>query len=78
MLKPGGYLAIADLCTEDGSFHGDGFHGHRGFDPAALAAILEKIGFSGIKHNKVYIIDKKITENKNMNFDVFLMTATRS
>ena len=78
LLKPGGYLAIADLYTEDGSFHGDGFHGHRGSDPAILAAMLEKIGFSKIKHNKVYVIDKKITENKNMSFEVFLMTATRS
>lgn len=78
LLKPGGHLAIADLYTEDGSFHGDGFHGHRGFDPAILAAMLENYGFSGIKHNKVYVIDKKITENNNKNFDVFLMTATRS
>ena len=78
LLKPGGYLAIADLYTEDGSFHGDGFHGHRGFDPASLEAMLARQGFGGIKHNKVYVIDKKISENRNKNFDVFLMTATRS
>ena len=33
MLLPGGFLAIADLFTEDGSFHGEGFDGHKGFDP---------------------------------------------
>lgn len=78
MLNPGGYLAIADLYREDGSFHGDGFHGHKGFDPAALAAMLEKNGFSGIKHKKVYEIDKKISENRSKSFDIFLMTAIRS
>ena len=31
LLNPNGYLAIADLYEEDGSFHGDGFTGHRGF-----------------------------------------------
>lgn len=78
MLNPGGYLAIADLYREDGSFHGDGFHGHKGFDPAALAEMLEKNGFSGIKHKKVYEIDKKISENRSKSFDIFLMTAIRS
>ena len=33
LLNPGGYLAIADLYSEDGSFHGEGFSGHMGFDP---------------------------------------------
>lgn len=78
MLNPGGYLAIADLYREDGSFHGDGFKGHKGFDPASLAAILDKYGFSRINHNKVYVIDKKTAENRSRNFDVFLMTATRT
>ena len=33
MLNAGGFLAIADLYKEDGSFHGEGFSGHNGFDP---------------------------------------------
>ena len=32
MLNIGGYLAIADLYTEDGSFHGPGANVHLGFD----------------------------------------------
>jgi 2-polyprenyl-3-methyl-5-hydroxy-6-metoxy-1,4-benzoquinol methylase len=78
LLKPGGHLAIADLYSEDGSFHGEDFHGHKGFDPASLATILEKYGFSRPKHNKVYIINKKISETESRDFDIFLMTATRS
>jgi len=35
MLAPGGYIALADLVTEDGSFHGDMTSvQHLGFDPA--------------------------------------------
>ena len=32
LLNPDGHLAIADLYTEDGSFHGKEFTGHKGFD----------------------------------------------
>ncbi len=78
LLNPGGYLAIADLYSEDGSFHGEGFHGHPGFNPKSLSALLEKCGFTGLSHRKVYVIDKVISENNRKTFDVFLMTAVRS
>lgn len=78
LLNPGGYLAIADLYSEDGSFHGEGFHGHMGFDPGSLSAMLGKYGFTGMEHHKVYVIDKKISEDRSKKFDVFLITATRT
>jgi predicted TPR repeat methyltransferase len=78
LLNPGGYLAVADLYSEDGSFHGEGFHGHLGFNPESLSALLEKCGFTGLSHRKVYVIDKVISENRRKTFDVFLMTAVRS
>ena len=77
MLISGGYLAIADLYREDGSFHGDGFTGHKGFDPEELTALLEKHGFSDIEHRTVYVIDKFVEENSRKKFGVFLMTAVR-
>jgi len=76
MLNPGGHLAIADLYTEDGSFHGEGFTGHRGFDTATLSALLEKYGFSNVSHQKVYVIDKITADNSRKQFEVFLLTAT--
>ena len=76
LLNPGGYLAIADLYGEDGSFHGEGFNGHLGFDPVKLSELLANSGFTGISHRKVYVIDKKISESISKKFDVFLMTAT--
>jgi ubiquinone/menaquinone biosynthesis C-methylase UbiE len=76
LLNPGGYLAIADLYSEDGSFHGGGFTGHRGFDPGQLSALLQKTGYSGISHRKVYVIDRAVSENRREKYDVFLLTAS--
>ena len=77
LLNPGGYLAIADLYTEDGSFHGPGFSGHKGFDPDALSGMLAETGFTGINHGKVYVISKQTPDDLTKKFDVFLMTAHR-
>lgn len=46
MVRPGGYVCIADLDTEDGSFHGADFKGHRGFARAALKARAEAAGLT--------------------------------
>ncbi len=43
IINPGGYLAIADLYPEDGSFHGEGFAGHKGFDIDTLADRVKRI-----------------------------------
>ena len=75
LLNPGGYLAIADLYSEDGSFHGPDFTGHKGFDIAELSGILGKHGFINISSVKCYVIDKKISDTLTKQFDVFLMTA---
>jgi tRNA (cmo5U34)-methyltransferase len=77
MLSPGGYLAIADLYSEDGSFHGEGFDGHKGFDPDDLAAILKKKQFNNISHKECFVISRAITESETSNFPVFLITARR-
>lgn len=77
LLNPGGYLAIADLYEEDGSFHGEGFTGHMGFDPDNLAEILKKNRFNGISYRSCFIIDRKISETENKQFDIFLLTANR-
>ena len=76
LLNPGGYIAIADLYEEDGSFHDGTFNGHRGFDPEKLSLLLRETGFSGITVRKCYVIDRKISETENKQFDVFLLTAS--
>jgi tRNA (cmo5U34)-methyltransferase len=77
IIKPGGYLAIADLYAEDGSFHGDGFTGHSGFDTDVLADRLREHGFGNIFSKKCFVINKKISESVSRQFDVFLLIAFR-
>lgn len=75
LLNPGGYLAIADLYAEDGSFHGEDFHGHKGFDPDNLSEILKINNFTGISYKECFLINRKISESETKDFPVFLLIA---
>jgi hypothetical protein len=77
MLYPGGFLAIADLYREDGSFHGNGFHGHKGFDPDEFEGLLQKHGFREIMTSHCYTIHKTIQANEEREFPVFLITGVK-
>jgi 2-polyprenyl-3-methyl-5-hydroxy-6-metoxy-1,4-benzoquinol methylase len=77
LLNHGSYLAIADLVEEDGSFHGDGFTGHKGFNMDSLSDILKKNRFSDILHKTCFVIDRKISETESKQFEVFIMTAKK-
>jgi predicted TPR repeat methyltransferase len=72
LLAPGGHLCVADLEEENGSFHGEGFHGHRGFRRADLDALLVDAGFTGVAFRSCGHIDRDGTA-----FPVFLATALR-
>jgi tRNA (cmo5U34)-methyltransferase len=78
LLNPNGYLAIADLYEEDGSFHGDGFTGHRGFSINFLSDILRNSHFQHISHKTCFVIDRKISETELKQFEVFIMVAKRN
>lgn len=73
LVNPGGFLAIADLYEEDGSFHGEGFTGHKGFNVDNLSDIMRKNGFTGISNRTCFTIDRKISESETQKFDVFLL-----
>ncbi len=77
LLNPGGFIAIADLYAEDGSFHGEGFVGRRGFDIEKLSAQLGKVGFSNISERQCFVINRKISDTETKEFGVFLLTAKR-
>ena len=73
LLSVGGYLAIAELVSEDGSFHGDGGDAHhRGFDPDDLAARLELRGIGSTAHEEVFLV-----ERDTGSYPVFLLTGRR-
>lgn len=73
LLAPGGHLCVVDLVAEDGSFHGEGFEGHRGFEQGPLTAQLEDAGFTGITYEICHHL-----ERDGVSYPIFLVTGTRT
>ena len=76
LLVPGGRIALADLDTEDGSFHSadaEGIH-HRGFDRAAVAKLAESVGFVEVATRTATVIDE---DAEGGGFPVFLLIGRR-
>lgn len=69
-----GYLCVADLDSEDGSFHGPNFTGHKGFDRTELKDKLLQTGFNSVKFTTVFEIVKG---EKPTRYPVFLMVARK-
>jgi len=78
MLTKNGFLCIADLVKEDGSFHAhvSGFDGHNGFDKDELTSILLKNGFT-VVHYKVFFEIEKESEKGTKKYPLFLMIAKK-
>jgi 2-polyprenyl-3-methyl-5-hydroxy-6-metoxy-1,4-benzoquinol methylase len=73
-LKPNGKIALADLDSEDGSFHPEDVEGvyHHGFDQDALKTILEQNGFVDIEFVTAHTVNKEGKE-----YTIFLVTAMK-
>lgn len=76
MLKPDGILFIADLYSEDGTFHDDDFQGHHGFDINKLTKHLHKASFIQITHEKAFVVEK-IKHDMVRHYDGFLLMAKK-
>jgi ubiquinone/menaquinone biosynthesis C-methylase UbiE len=77
LLVSKGYLLVADLDKEDGSFHTDGTTDvHPGFNRDELQKIVEDSGFTNVTFSTAYEIKKQIG-NEEKTFPVFLMTAQK-
>lgn len=74
-LVPGGFVALADLDHEDGTFHPPGIEGvfHLGFERSALAERLLAAGFVDPTFETAVTLEKE-----GRDYPVFLLTATRS
>ena len=72
-IKEGGFIAIADLEEEDGTFHSDneGVH-HFGFHAERLREVVQKSGFKDIVIENINTINKP-----HKDFGVFLLTAKK-
>lgn len=77
LLLPGGILSVADLDSEDGSFHSDntGVY-HFGFDRSKLMELMRQAGFTGIKDTTAATMERDMEEGKR-EFPVFLITGKR-
>jgi ubiquinone/menaquinone biosynthesis C-methylase UbiE len=79
LLKKDGFLCIADLVEEDGTFHTNhpDFNGHNGFNKEALNKILISNGFK-IKHYSVcFEIEKKLATGIKK-YPLFLMVCQKN
>ncbi|MBI5351435.1 MAG: class I SAM-dependent methyltransferase [Chloroflexi bacterium] len=77
LLEPNGYLLIADLDKEDGSFHTDGTTDvHKGFEHTELKKWVEDAGFGNVVFSTAFEIRKNIND-KEKAFPVFLMSAQK-
>jgi hypothetical protein len=72
-LAPGGWLAIADLESEDGSFHAEPVP-HHGFDPQAFLARMGRAGLDPVSAERVHAM-RKSPEGRD--YPVFLAVARK-
>jgi len=74
-LKRDGFIAIADLEAEDGTFHSHGNEGvyHFGFEREALRETIENAGFSNVRFHHAYTV-----EREDQNYPIFLLTASKN
>jgi len=73
LVKPKGFLCVADLDVEDGSFHGPDADVHRGFDRAWLARRIARTGLGDVRFRTVFEIVKS-----GRTYPVFLAVARRA
>lgn len=80
LLVDGGYLAVADLREEDGSFHDPEAEGvmHHGFNPAELEVKLSGLGMGDLGFRDIHAIVKPGVTGKSREYPVFLLTARKS
>lgn len=73
-LKSDGFIAIADLDAEDGTFHAHGNDGvyHLGFERESLRQTIEDAGFANIRFHHAYSV-----EREEKAYPIFLVTAQK-
>lgn len=76
-LRPGGWLALCDLDSEDGSFHDHAAEDvHHGFDREELVALTVQAGLEQAKVSTAFTIRKERGDDVR-EYPLFLLTARR-
>lgn len=76
-LAKNGLLIIVDLNEEDGSFHGEDFSGHHGFNTDELIYLAQKTGFE-VEENKELTRMVKGEPGQEKEFSIFFMVLKKS
>lgn len=77
-LAPHGRVALADLDTEDGSFHGDAQGvAHHGFDRATFATWLRAAGFAEPQITTAHTVQRETDDGGMREYPIFLAVAQR-
>jgi ubiquinone/menaquinone biosynthesis C-methylase UbiE len=77
LLASPGFLCIADLDTEDGSFHGPELDVHKGFDRGQLATLARDAGFRNVTFTTAFTMTRDDGPTRT-EFPIFLMVAEKS
>lgn len=79
LLKPGGYLCIADLVEEDGDFHNaeDSKHVHHGFEKEKLIVLLDVHKFKFVEYQQFHHIERRTESGAFKNFPLFLIIVQK-
>jgi ubiquinone/menaquinone biosynthesis C-methylase UbiE len=78
MLKPEGYLAIADLYPEDGSFHAGGIPAvHNGIDTTQLCEDIKQAGFIHCHSEWCFTVKRTMEDGSVKEFPIFLTIAQK-
>jgi ubiquinone/menaquinone biosynthesis C-methylase UbiE len=78
LLAPGGRIALADLDTEDGTFHSpeaEGIH-HQGFDRSEIERLAGEAGFGDVATRTAMRIADE--DSGGPGYPVFLLTGRRA
>lgn len=75
-LRPGGWIALADLDSEDGTFHGDstGVY-HHGFDREGVCRWLRDAGFIDTASREAHRMVRSFPDGQTRQYPVFLASA---
>ena len=73
-LAPGGALAISDLDSEDGSFHGADAEVHRGFDRSQVRSWFGHAGLDRIRESTPWVMHREV-DGADREFPLFLITG---
>ena len=74
--KPGAWVVVGDLVTEDGSFHHFDPIPYCGFDTTILSKQFVQAGFD-VKLVKIYNVITRTGDEKTTNYEQFMIIAKR-